>query len=113
MRQRLRTTRATADAGGVAGGDVGAKMKVNCRHLPCRARDQPELQPVYAGPTPADPFGGRAFDIFDVMDQAERAAEAQPASRAPSAAEILNNTAPEPERSVVEPQLETPGYRQS
>jgi ribonuclease E len=44
--------------------------------------DQPELQPVYAGPTPADPFGGRAFDIFDVMDQAERAAEARPSPRA-------------------------------
>ena len=59
--------------------------------------DQPDLQPVYAGPTPADPFGGRAFDIFDVMDQAERAAEAQPAARSPSAAEIVNNSGPEPE----------------
>ncbi len=59
--------------------------------------EQPELQPVYAGPTPADPFGGRAFDIFDVMDQAERAAEAQPASRATSADEILNDGGPEPE----------------
>jgi ribonuclease E len=55
--------------------------------------DQPELLPVYAGPTPADPFGGRAFDIFDVMDQAERAAEAKPAPRA----EIVGNTEPEPE----------------
>jgi ribonuclease E len=59
--------------------------------------EQPELQPVYFGPTPADPFGGRAFDIFDVMDQAERAAEAQPASRLAPAAEIANTTAPEPE----------------
>jgi ribonuclease E len=40
--------------------------------------DQPDLVPVYAGPTPADPFGGRAFDIFDVMDQVERAAEVAP-----------------------------------
>ena len=55
--------------------------------------DQPEVQPVYAGPTPADPFGGRAFDIFDVMDQAERAAEANPVPRAASAAEIVGNTA--------------------
>jgi ribonuclease E len=61
--------------------------------------DQPELQPVYAGPTPADPFGGRAFDIFDVMDQVERAAEAKPAPRASSAVEISNNTAPEPDLS--------------
>jgi ribonuclease E len=59
--------------------------------------EQPELLPVYAGPTPADPFGGRAFDIFDVMDQAERAAEAQPASRATSADEIVNDGGPEPE----------------
>jgi ribonuclease E len=59
--------------------------------------DQPELQPVYAGPTPADPFGGRAFDIFDVMDQVERAAEAKPAPRTSSAPEIVNHTAPEPD----------------
>jgi ribonuclease E len=66
--------------------------------------DQPELQPVYAGPTPADPFGGRAFDIFDVMDQAERAAETKPAPRAPSAAEIVNNTAPEPDVAHTDPE---------
>jgi ribonuclease E len=65
--------------------------------------EQPELQPVYAGPTPADPFGGRAFDIFDVMDRAEREAEAQPASRTAAAAEIANNGAPEPEGAATEP----------
>jgi ribonuclease E len=59
--------------------------------------EQPDLLPVYAGPTPADPFGGRAFDIFDVMDQVERAAEAQPAPNPVSAAEMLNVSAPEPE----------------
>jgi len=64
--------------------------------------DQPELQPVYAGPTPADPFGGRAFDIFDVMDQAERAAEVRPAARQASLTEIVNSGAPEPEASGVE-----------
>jgi ribonuclease E len=42
--------------------------------------EQPDIAPVhptavYSGPTPADPFGGGAFDIFDVMEQAERAAE--------------------------------------
>jgi ribonuclease E len=72
--------------------------------------DQPELQPVYAGPTPADPFGGRAFDIFDVMDQAERAAEAKPAARAEpaaeaaDAAEIVNNSAAEPAPQSGEPE---------
>jgi ribonuclease E len=66
--------------------------------------DQPELPPVYAGPTPADPFGGRAFDIFDVMDQAERAAEARPAPRAAVPVEITNATAPEPDVSSTEPE---------
>jgi ribonuclease E len=65
--------------------------------------DQPELQPVYAGPTPADPFGGRAFDIFDVMDQAERAAEARPAApRAVLAEDVA--TAPEPEAPGDDPE---------
>jgi ribonuclease E len=34
--------------------------------------EQPDLPPVYIGPTPANPFGGHAFDIFDVMEQAEQ-----------------------------------------
>jgi ribonuclease E len=33
--------------------------------------DQPDLPPIYTGPTPANPFGGHAFDIFDVLDRAE------------------------------------------
>ena len=37
--------------------------------------EQPDLLPVYTGPTPANPFGNQAFDIFDVIDQVERAAE--------------------------------------
>jgi ribonuclease E len=61
------------------------------------------LLPVYAGPTPADPFGGRAFDIFDVMDQVERAAEAQPAPRAAPAVEVATNALPEPEATPPEP----------
>ena len=36
--------------------------------------DQPDLPPVYSGPTPANPFGGHTFDIFDVMEQVEAAA---------------------------------------
>jgi ribonuclease E len=49
--------------------------------------DQPELQPVYAGPTPA---------------------EAKPVSRATTATEIVNNTAPEPEISNAEPEPVAP-----
>ena len=47
---------------------------------------QPEL-PAYTGPTPANPFGGQAFDIFDLIDGE---ANHQPAP-APDAA------APEPQ----------------
>jgi ribonuclease E len=58
--------------------------------------DQPELPPVYSGPTPANPFGGHTFDIFDVMEQVEAAAPAvtAPAMPAPASAVILV----EPER---------------
>jgi ribonuclease E len=38
--------------------------------------DQPDLPPVYSGPTPANPFGGHAFDIFDVLDRVESTAVA-------------------------------------
>jgi ribonuclease E len=37
----------------------------------------------YVGPTPADPFGGAAMDIFDVLEQAEQRAEAAPAPAEP------------------------------
>ena len=56
--------------------------------------DQPDLPPVYAGPTPANPFGSQAFDIFDVMEQAEQAAS-PPVIAAPP---------PEPEPEAVEQQ---------
>ena len=64
--------------------------------------EQPELPPVYAGPTPADPFGGGAFDIFDVMDQVERQAEAAPAGRVGAFEEIENAAGPEPESTPAE-----------
>jgi ribonuclease E len=78
--------------------------------------EQPDL-PIYIGPTPANPFGGQAFDIFDVLEQVEanaavRHEPAEPAMRqpspeseiqaepetlsAPSEREIVNATAPEP-----------------
>jgi len=55
--------------------------------------DQPDLPPVYAGPTPADPFGGQAFDIFDVLEQAEQRAAAAVHVAAP---EPVVEVAPEP-----------------
>jgi ribonuclease E len=42
-------------------------------------------RPVYTGPTPADPFGGGVFDIYDVMEQAEARAAAAPPQPPPPA----------------------------
>ncbi|HTW26619.1 MAG TPA: Rne/Rng family ribonuclease [Acetobacteraceae bacterium] len=54
--------------------------------------------PPYAGPTPADPFGGHGFDIFDVIEQvAEREASA-PMNAGPGAApaaEVVTTAAPD------------------
>jgi ribonuclease E len=67
--------------------------------------DQPDLPPVYIGPTPANPFGGQAFDIFDVLEQAEAAAaRSEPAApmvpmrpeEPASMPDIVNAGAPEP-----------------
>jgi ribonuclease E len=44
--------------------------------------EQPDLLPIYAGPTPANPFGGQGFDIFDVLEQAERTADVRRPARA-------------------------------
>ena len=55
--------------------------------------EQPDLPPVYAGPTPANPYGGHTFDIFDVLEQAERTTQSEPAP----AAEPVILAAPEPE----------------
>jgi ribonuclease E len=49
--------------------------------------EQPELPPIYTGPTPANPFGGQVFDIFDVLEQAERAADRPFAVAPPPVAE--------------------------
>jgi ribonuclease E len=57
--------------------------------------DQPELPPVYSGPTPANPFGGHTFDIFDVMEQAEAAAPS-PAAPAESPPAAVQTEAPPP-----------------
>jgi ribonuclease E len=51
-------------------------------HAGVPGAEQPDLIPAYAGPTPADPYGGQVFDIFDVMEQAEL--NAAPARRPPA-----------------------------
>jgi ribonuclease E len=68
--------------------------------------EQPEL-PVYTGPTPANPFGGQAFDIFDVMEQVELNAAAAarqapaPVRAAEPEVEIVNSGAVEPQPESV------------
>ena len=42
--------------------------------------EQPDLPPVYTGPTPANPFGGNTFDIFDVLERTEAETPAQMAA---------------------------------
>jgi ribonuclease E len=70
---RRRSRRGRGRRGGRPDGDLSP--------LGVPGAEQPDLVPVYAGPTPADPFGsGHVFDIFDVMEQAEL--NAAPVSRA-------------------------------
>jgi ribonuclease E len=59
--------------------------------------EQPELPPLYTGPTPANPFGGQAFDIFDAIEQAEQAVDRSGAGRPiVRSAEPVSERAPEP-----------------
>jgi ribonuclease E len=61
--------------------------------------EQPELPQIYIGPTPANPFGGHAFDIFDVLEQVEA-----------SAAVRQEATDPALRQPLIEPDaMETPG----
>ena len=71
--------------------------------------------PAYAGPTPANPFGGgAAFDIFDAIEQAEqeRALAATGAARRPSESTaplpVVEDGPTEPEPVIAEPIAMTP-----
>jgi ribonuclease E len=70
--------------------------------------DQPDLPPVYIGPTPANPFGGHSFDIFDVMDHVEAEAVA-PASAAVPIEAPERVVEPEPEPAPVDMDGPIPG----
>ncbi len=63
--------------------------------------EQPELPPAYAGPTPANPFGGEVFDIFDVLEQAEQRAAAAVHTVEPTPEPVAE---PEPVVAAVEPE---------
>ena len=72
--------------------------------------EQPELPPVYSGPTPADPFGGHTFDIFDVLEQTEDVTPPVAAASAVVEPEATNATVafePEPTRAAA-PEVATP-----
>ncbi len=78
--------------------------------------EQPYL-PAYVGPTPADPFGGQAFDIFDALERVEtEAATAGPLPSLPRiiepdiAPEPVPDTAPEPaaDLRMASPEPEAP-----
>jgi ribonuclease E len=72
--------------------------------------EQPELPPVYSGPTPADPFGGHTFDIFDVLEQTEDVTPPVAAASAVVEPEATNATvAFEPESTrAAAPEVATP-----
>ncbi len=57
---------------------------------------------VWTGPTPADPFGGQTYDIFDLMEQQE---QALPMTPAPAPAP---EPAPAPQAVADEPVTATP-----
>ncbi|KAA2214551.1 ribonuclease E/G [Teichococcus oryzae] len=67
------------------------------RRRPWEAEAQGEVEAPaaarYAGPTPADPFGGTLEDIFDAMAAAEEAAE-QPPATPPSLPPVSAEVAP-------------------
>ena len=69
--------------------------------------EQPELPPVYSGPTPANPFGGQAFDIFDVLERAEEQAPAEPGTRTEPEARAEPGTPAEPETAAEPPPAES------
>ena len=82
--------------------------------------------PVYAGPTPANPFGGNAaYDIFDAIEQAEQERalaianrgaaalqSARPAVNPESEAAPVATAAPEPAREIEQTVVEPPVVRQ-
>ena len=65
---------------------------------------------TYTGPTPADPFGGQAFDIFDIMDEAEIARTPVPAPAPHSPSRRLPTQSTGPKATRQRPPLQ-PGQR--
>lgn len=71
--------------------------------------EQPE---VYRGPTPADPFGGAGFDIFEVIERAEQSRGFEPMPFA-AASEPIAEVEPRVATEAAEPEQAekaTPGH---
>lgn len=62
----------------VEAGDRPRRTRARRRKRPEGAAEEAVVGP-YAGPTPANPFGGAGIDIFDLLDQVEPARPAPPA----------------------------------
>ncbi len=82
---------ATAAEDEAAGGDESeqARRRRGRRGGRRRRRDEPEATaeapepaplPLWTGPTPADPFGGQTYDIFDLIEQQEQERPVAPAA---------------------------------
>ena len=78
---------------------------------------QPDLPPIYTGPTPADPFGSPTFDIFHALELAEEQAKPAPAAAVtplpivagpPPAIEPVDDIAPAAESSAPEVPVNEP-----
>ena len=78
------------------------------------AEPAPSPAPAYAGPTPADPFGGAPDSLMAAMEAAEAAAEAAAARRRPAPEatpepmEAAPASQPAPEPVAAEPQAPEP-----
>jgi len=81
---------AVAEAGEAESPPAPAQAPVPApRAEPVKAEVPPAPRvPVYTGPTPANPFGGQPFDIFDILERAELAEQEQAGRRAAMAATI-------------------------
>jgi ribonuclease E len=75
--------------------------------------EQPDLPPVYAGPTPANPFGGQVFDIFDVLEQVEANVPVRQEPAEPNVQQLQRETAAMTGLPAVENPSAAEGYSEA
>ena len=84
-------------------GRRGGRRRRNGEPVADEAPAAPPM-PVYAGPTPADPFGGGPFDIFDMIDQDDDFAPV--AASAAQLVPVAQAAAVEQPAEIAEPPIE-------